>query len=73
MEVFLPGRRAGRLRRALADGGQDGCIQTVRGVGYRLARATVAAAHADDATNDRRPAAGWARRHRLAPGNPGAR
>jgi two-component system phosphate regulon response regulator PhoB len=48
-----------RLRRALADGGQDGCIQTVRGVGYRLARVTAAAApRVDDATDDRRTAAG---------------
>ena len=48
-----------RLRRALADGGQDGCIQTVRGVGYRLARVTAAAApRADDTGNDCRPAAG---------------
>jgi two-component system phosphate regulon response regulator PhoB len=48
-----------RLRRALAEGGQDGCIQTVRGVGYRLARVTTGtASRAQDATDGRRPAAG---------------
>jgi two-component system phosphate regulon response regulator PhoB len=29
-----------RLRNALAEGGLDGCIQTVRGVGYRMSPVT---------------------------------
>jgi two-component system phosphate regulon response regulator PhoB len=32
-----------RLRNALAEGGLDGCIQTVRGVGYRMSPVTGAA------------------------------